>query len=244
MPTPVTPEILISEFKAIPAAMGLPAIEHPWFQGLITGELSEEQILLGELQHTRRGWVLQDVVRDILDKAVEEGDEEVIEVARANYEEEAGGSKPHGDLMFQFHEAAGISREEVEAVELTEGTKACIAMLREGVQEFTALGSLAMMTLPEWQNATVSAAVYPALKANKAFSDYAIETYQVHAEADVEHGDRQLELLAHKVIEDPALLDSIASCLAYGVETFNYNWDGQYQAATLNPSFHWSGTSA
>ncbi len=130
MSSPAIQEALVRRFKAVPEQMGLPAIKHPWFQGLIRGVLTEEQILRGEVQHTRRGWVLEEVVKDILDKAIAEGDEDTIAVARANYEEEAGGPKGHGDLMFQFHEAR-MTREEVLAVDLMPGTIACIAMLRE-----------------------------------------------------------------------------------------------------------------
>lgn len=228
---------LIVEFKTLPEQLGIPAIDHPWFQALINGQFTEEQILLGELQHTRRGWFLEKVVQRILDKALSEGDEEVIEVARANYEEEAGGPKPHGDLMFQFHEDRGMSKEDVEAVELMPGTLACMAMLGEGVQRFTALGSLAMMTLPEWQNAHVSAEVHSALKATTNFSDYAIDTYRVHAIADIDHGNNQLGLLARKLAADSSLGDHVFNCLVYGAEAFNHNWDGQYQAATNNPLF-------
>lgn len=241
MSASVDHDVIIEQFKAIPTEMGLPAIEHPWFQGLINGELDEYQILLGELQHTRRGWFLQGIVKDILDKAVYEGDEEVIEVARANYEEEAGGPKPHGDLMFQFHEDQGMNREEVEAVELMPGTSTCMDLLSIGVHTLTPLGCLAMMSLPEWQNAYVSAEVYPALQATKKFSEYAIETYKVHAVADIDHGNEQLDLLARKVQADPTIHDYVLECLQYGVHTFNYNWDGQYQAATNNPRFHWAG---
>ncbi len=98
------------------------------------------------------------------------------------------------------------------------------------------------MTLPEWQNAAVSAAVHPALTANTSFSDYEIDTYRVHAEADVEHGDRQLELLAHKAKDDISIRSMIVGCMAYGVQAFNHNWDGQYQAAVDNPYFRWPGT--
>lgn len=232
---------LIEEFQALPFRLGIPARRHPWFEGLISGEKTKEQIRLGELQHTQRGWFLERLTKDILGKALTEGDADVTEAARANYEEEAGGSKPHGDLMFQFHEELGFTKAQVKAVELMPGTLACMAMLGEGVRRFNALGSLAMMTLAEWQNASISAEVYPALQKRGEFSDYAIETYAVHAIADIEHGDNQFELLARKIEADPSQKSYLLNCMVYGARAFNYNWDGQEAAATNNPFYAWRG---
>lgn len=234
-------ELLVQEFMAVPTQIGIPFSEHPWFRGLIDGTLNEEQILRGELQHNLRGWFLEGINTGILDKAIAEGDEETIAIAQHNYDEEVGGEKPHGDLMFQFHEEQGMTREEVQATELMPGTLACMAMLAEGVRRFSAVGSIAMMTLPEWQNAAVSAQVHPALQANTSFSDYAIETYRVHAIADIEHGDTQLDFLARTVDADPSLKPDVIRCLIYGAYAFNHNWDGQYQAAIDDPFFQWKG---
>lgn len=232
-----TPAQLKEEFWR--HAEQIPTMQHPWFQGLINGELTDQQILAGEQQHYLRGRLNGKIFGAILEAATRESDEEVLAIAEANYQEEMGGPKTHGDLMFQFLEAHGMTQEEAAATEPMPGTMAAISMLTDSVRNMSALEGLAMMTLPERQNADVSAAVYEALK--DRYSDYAIATYKVHATVDVEHGDTQLDLLAHKVMADPSIKPQILRAIKFGLIAFKLEWDGHQQAATGNEYFHWAG---
>jgi len=235
-------ELLIEKFKAVAAP--IPAIEHPWFQGVITGQFSESQIVLGEQQHYLRGRLNHKIFDVILDKAIAEGDQEIIEVASDNHAEEVGGTKTHGDLMHQFLEVHGINKTQAAAVEPMPGTMAAISMLTDSIKDMPVLEAIAMMSLPELQNGPVSAAMYRALKDIYHFDDYAIETYSVHSEADVGHGDRQLSLLADKLTARPELKPEILRAMRFGVIAFNFEWDGHYQAATGQKHFHWTGIGA
>ncbi len=231
--------LLIEEFKAVAAS--LPAIEHPWFQGVINGEFTKQQLVAGEEQHYLRGRLNHKIFGAILAKATEEGDPDVIAVARDNHDEEVGGPVTHGDLMYQFLEAHGISRQQADNVEPMPGTAAAIAMLTENIGNMTALEAIAMMSLPELQNGPISAEIYKALRDVYHYADYAIETYSVHSEADVGHGEVQLGLLAAKVEEKPELKPSILRAMRYGVNAFNFEWDGHYQAVTGQEHYHWPG---
>jgi len=235
-------ELLVEEFKAVAAP--IPAIEHPWFQGVIKGRLTNEQLVLGEQQHYLRGRLNHKIFDTILAKATDSGDPDVIEVARANREEEVGGTVTHGDLMYQFLEAHGISKQQADNVEPMPGTAAAIAMLTENIGNMTALEAIAMLSLPELQNGPVSAEMYKALRDIYHYDDYAIETYSVHSEADVGHGEVQLGLLATKVEERPELKPSILRAMRYGINAFNFEWDGHYQAATGRQHYHWPGRPA
>lgn len=232
-------ELLIEEFKEVAAP--IPAIQHPWFRGVIGAEFTEEQLVLGEQQHYLRGRLNGVIFGVILRKAFESGDNAVIEVARANHDEEVGGAKTHGDLMYQFLEVHGMTKEEAAAIPPKPGTMAAISMLTKGIQSMTALEAIAMMSLPELQNAPASAAMYKTLSGKYGFSDYAIETYAVHSEADIGHGDIQLSLLADKVEADPSLKPSILRAMEFGVNAFNFEWDGHYQAVLGRDHFHWDG---
>lgn len=231
---------LLREFKA--TIGDLPAAEHPWFKGLVAGEFSVEQLVAGEQQHYLRGRLNHKIFGTILAQAQEEGDAEVIAVAQENYDEEIGGTKTHGDLMYQFLEEQGITKEQAAAVEPMPGTMAAISMLTKSIEDMTALEAIAMMSLPELQNGPISAAAHKALQKHYNFSDYAIETYSVHSEADIGHGEVQLALLAAKVEAQPELEQSILRAMRFGVVAFNFEWDGHYQALSGNEHFYWQGT--
>lgn len=222
-------------------AAPIPAMEHPWFQGVITGEFKPIQLVAGEEQHYLRGRLNGKIFGTILSKAIEEGDSDVITLARDNYEEEMGGPKTHGDLMFQFLESHGISRAQAGGVEPMPGTAAAISMLTKSINNMTALEAMAMLSLPELQNGPISAEMYRALRDIYRYDDYAIETYSVHSEADVGHGEAQLALLAAKVEETPELKPSILRAMRFGVNAFNFEWDGHFQAASNEPHYHWPG---
>lgn len=228
-----------AEFEQVGAT--LDAMQHPWFQGILTGELTREQILAGEQQHYLRGRLNGRIFGAILQAAFDGEDDEVVDFALANYAEEMEGPKEHGDLMLQFLESHGMTKDEAAVVEPTPGSLAAISMLTDSVQNMSALEGLAMMSLPERWNADISAAVYPVLRDHYGFSAYAIETYRVHAIIDVGHGDRQLDLLARKVYASPQLKPDILRAIKFGVVAFNYEWDGQYQAATGQEHYHWTG---
>jgi len=234
-------EALIEEFKAV--ADPIPAREHPWFQGVIAGEFTIEQLVLGEQQHYLRGRLNDRIFGPILRKAIDEGDPEVAEIAYDNFDEEVGGAKTHGDLMYQFLETHGITREQAAAVEPMPGTMAAIAMLTDSIHDMTALEAMAMMSLPELQNGPISAEMYKALREIYGFDHYTAETYSVHSEADIGHGEVQLALLADKVGETPELKPVVLRAMRFGVNAFNFEWDGHFQALSGDEHYHWKGVT-
>lgn len=231
-------EALIDEFKSLADP---PSIEHPWFQGIITGTYTEEQILAGEIQHYLRGRQNFKIFGLIAMNAKDENDEELIELTFANVKDEVFEGKPHDELMYQFMEERGISRLVAANAKPTSGTKEAIAMLTTFPRFKSALEGVAMMSLPEWQNATNSAAVYESFRNLYGFSEYSSVTYKVHSTVDIEHGDNQLELLAQRVMDEPDIKHRILRAMEYGVRSFNREWDGHHQAATGELDFHWRG---
>lgn len=234
---------LVAEFKRY--VQPTPALQHPWFQGIITHRFTRWQIIEGERQHYLRNRLNALAQSAIVMQATLEGEDDLIAAAVENFKEEVCGVKTHGDLMYQFLEDQGISKNAAVRTAPTPGLMAAVSMIIYRLQHLpTALERLAVWSLAEWENGGtdgVAAAVYRAYTGHYGFSPYAAETYKVHAVVDVDHGSEQLDLLAKKVIERPEIKDSIVAALKLGHAGFNYQWDGQYQAATGQKHFHWQG---
>src|ERR1051326_5061868 len=99
-------------------AREVPMIEHPWFKGIIDHRWTREQIVLGEVQHYLRVRTNPVYFSYILVNAMnEKARDGLIEVVMENFMEELAGPKSHVDIMFQFLDEAGISREDADAAE-------------------------------------------------------------------------------------------------------------------------------
>ncbi len=219
-------------------------VQHPWFQGIVNRTFNQKQIIQGELQHYLRVRRNAEIFGAIVSNASRENDYPALEVALANYRDEVLGAKKHDDLLYQFLEAQGIDRALADSVEPTPGTMAAISMLLHGTKNMSALEGIALMSLPEYQNGGdngVAAQVHKALTEWYRFSEYAAETFCVHAKEDVKHGERQISFLMERCSRDESLREKILRAARFGVVAFNYEWDGHYQAATGQLHTHWQG---
>ena len=221
----------------------LPMIQHPWFKGIIDHKLTKEQIIAGEFQHYLRVRRNAEIFGSIVINLANEGDYEALEIARSNYKDEMLGTKTHADLMFQFLEELGHDKAYADFVEPMPGTMAGIEMLTSGARNMSGLEGIAMLSLPEYQNGGVSGVasqVYNALTKYYGFSEYAAETFRVHALDDTAHGSNQIDLLVKKAGRKPEMQEKILRAARFGINAFNFEWDGNYQAAINRRSF-WMG---
>src|SRR5437764_10886507 len=172
--------------------------QHPWFDGIIKHRWSREQIILGEVQHYLRVRTNPIFFGYIAINAVQEKQYGLMEVVLDNFMEELGGERTHVDIMLQFLEEAGISREEADRADPAPGTMAAIEMIVGGCQRRTALEGLALLSFVEDQHGGpngCAAHVYRELTGHYGFSQRAAETYYIHAEQDEGHGQRQIEAI-------------------------------------------------
>ena len=237
---PVPPDMLIDELWAI--ARQAPMIEHPWFRGIIEHRWTREQIVLGEVQHYLRVRTNPIFFGYIAINAVQEKNYGLMEVVLDNFMEELGGERTHVDIMLQFLDEAGISREEADRADPAPGTLAAIEMITGGCQRRSALEGLSLLAFVEDQHGGangVAAHVYKEMIGYYGFSPRAAETYQLHAEQDEGHGGRQIEAIRQFATTDE-LQEKVRQAVQLGVSAFNFEWDGHVQAMTGRRE-HWSG---
>jgi pyrroloquinoline quinone (PQQ) biosynthesis protein C len=237
---PLAPDAFIAELWAY--ANQIPMIQHPWFRGIIEHRWTPEQIVQGEVQHYLRVRNNPIFFGYIAVNAVQEKQYGLMDVVLDNFMEELGGERTHVDIMLQFLEEAGISRDEADAADAAPGTMAAIEMIVGLCQRRSALEGLALLSFVEDQHGGtngVAAHVYTELTGYYGFSPRAAETYHIHAEQDEGHGGRQIEAIRRFATDDETQ-DKVRRAVQLGVSAFNFEWDGHVQSMTGRRE-HWEG---
>ncbi len=238
----MSPDELIAELWSY--AREVPMEQHPWFQGILRHRWTREEILLGEVQHYLRVRTNPIFFGYIAVNAVAEKQYGLMEAVLENFMEELSGPRSHVEIMLQFLEEGGISREEADRAEPAPGTMAAIEMIMGGCQRRSALEGVALLGFVESQHGGpdgVAAKVYRELTGYYGFSERAAATYQVHAEQDSGHGARQIEVIRRFAI-DRDTQEKVTRAVKLGVTAFTLEWDGHVQAITGQREF-WSGTA-
>lgn len=223
-------------------AQEAPMERHPWFQGILQHRWTRSQIILGEIQHYLRVRTNPIYFGYIAVNAVAEKRYGLMDVVLENFLEELSGPRTHVDIVLQFLEAGGINREEADQAEPAPGTLAAIEMIIGCCQRGSALEGLAMLAFVESQHGGpdgVAAKVYRELTGHYGFSSRAAETYRLHAEQDVGHGARQIEVV-RRYAGDPETRKKITRAVKLGITAFTLEWDGHVQAITGRREF-WPG---
>jgi pyrroloquinoline quinone (PQQ) biosynthesis protein C len=168
----------------------------------------------------------------------------VMETVLENFMEELGGKRTHVDIMLQFLEAGGISRQEADNAEPTPGTLAAIEMIIGCCQRRSALEGVAMLAFVESQlggAGKISEKVYRELTGFYGFSPRAAETYKLHAAQDEGHGRRQIDAI-RLLAKDQETQNKIRAAVKLGLTAFTLEWDGHVQAMTRKREF-WAGVA-
>ncbi len=239
---PLSPDEFVAELWGY--ANQVPMLQHPWFAGIVEHRWTREQIVLGEVQHYLRVRTNPIFFGYIAVNAVEEKRYGLMEVVLDNFMEELGGERTHVDIMLQFLEEAGISREEADRADPAPGTMAAIEMIVGGCQRRSALEGLAILTFPESQHGGpegVAAHVYRELTGYYGFSPRAAETYYIHAEQDEGHGGHQVDAIRQFATDDETQ-EKVRRAAQLGITAFNLEWDGHVQAMTGQREF-WPGVA-
>jgi pyrroloquinoline quinone (PQQ) biosynthesis protein C len=223
-------------------AAEVPMEQHPWFDGIIKHRWTREQIILGEVQHYLRVRTNPIFFGYMAVNAVSAKEYAVMDTVLENFMEELGGQRTHMDIMLQFLEEGGISREEADNAEPAPGTLAAIEMIIGCCQRRSALEGVAMLAFVESQlggAGKISEKVYRELTGHYGFSPRAAETYSLHAEEDEGHGSRQIDAIRQLAI-DEATQNKVRAAVKLGLTAFTLEWDGHVQAMTGKREF-WGG---
>jgi pyrroloquinoline quinone (PQQ) biosynthesis protein C len=236
------PDVFIAELWSYAAEV--PMEQHPWFDGIIKHRWTKEQIVLGEVQHYLRVRTNPIFFGHMAINAVSAKEYAVMETVLENFMEELGGKRTHMDIMLQFLEEGGISREEADNAEPAPGTLAAIEMIIGCCQRRSALEGVAMLAFVESQlggSGKISDKVYRELVGHYGFSPRAAETYKLHAAQDEGHGGRQIDAI-RLLATDHEKQDRVRAAVKLGLTAFTLEWDGHVQAMTGKREF-WSGVS-
>src|SRR3989441_5284214 len=220
-------------------AAEVPMEQHPWFDGIIKHRWTREQIIQGEVQHYLRVRTNPIFFGYMAVNAVAAKDYPLMETILENFMEELGGQRTHMDIMLQFLEEGGITREEADNAEPAPGTLAAIEMIIGCCQRRSALEGVAMLAFVESQLGgaeKVSDKVYRELTGYYGFSPHAAETYQLHAEQDEGHGQRQIDAV-RLLANDAETQEKVRAAVKLGLTAFTLESDGHVQAMTGKPEF-------
>jgi pyrroloquinoline quinone (PQQ) biosynthesis protein C len=225
-------------------AAEVPMEQHPWFAGILKHHWDREQIILGEVQHYLRVRTNPIFFGYIAVNAVSAKEYGVMDTVLENFMEELGGQRTHMDIMLQFLEEGGITREEADNAEPAPGTLAAIEMIIGCCQRRSALEGIAMLAFVESQLGGVgkiSENVYRELTGYYGFSPRAAETYKIHAAQDEGHGSRQIDAI-RLLATNNENQEKVRAAVKLGLTAFTLEWDGHVQAMTGKREF-WSGVS-
>jgi len=223
-------------------ARALDMKEHPWFKGVREHRWTREQIVRAEMQHYLRVRMNPVFFGYIVTSVVAERNYDLMPIVMENVMEELGGTKTHVDVMLQFLEEAGLTREQADGAEAAPGTLAAIEMIVGCCQRRSALEGIAMLSFVEAMHGGpdgAAAGMFEALTGHYGFSARAAATYELHAEQDTGHGDRQIEAI-RRFARDEATQDRVRAAVKLGLEAFNLEWDGHVQAMTGERAY-WRG---
>jgi len=184
-----------SEFRQrLEAAVGARhCADHPMTEKWAKGELGRNAMMGWAVEHYH--WISSMLSRApfyICAKAPQD----VILSEIANYNEEADPDHPHLDVVLKFAKANGADLEAVKrgrGLPTTESWAAFLNRVAKDEPWHCAIAALRIGT--ESQSPRLYSKVLPALRNDYKFPNDPIEHFWLHAEVDIEHGDRGFELL-------------------------------------------------
>ena len=217
--------------------------KHPLVSGHLATSLEPEQIILGEVQHYLRIRTNPIFFGYMAVNAVSDKNYELMQTILENFMEELGGERTHVDIMLQFLEEGGISREEADRAEPAPGTLAAIEMITGCCQRRSALEGVAMLAFVESQlggAGKVSEKVYRELTGHYG-SHRAAETYSLHAEEDEGHGTRQIDAI-RLLANDTETQDKVRAAVKSGLRCLHFRV-GRPRPGNDREREFWSGVT-
>lgn len=167
---------------------------HPIVEKWARGELKPETVA-GAI--TEIWYWISKLIPEVLFSIAAGAPQEVVEMELENYAEELDPSNPHPQLILRFAKACGVSEAQLSAGRGLPTTEAWLNFELRAAREQPWIASLAAVHVAsEAQEPALFNKLLPALRKHWKFSEHDLEFWWLHAEADIEHGGRAIDLLA------------------------------------------------
>jgi pyrroloquinoline-quinone synthase len=164
---------------------------HPMTEKWACGELSRNALMGWGVEHWH--WVSN--VYDATFYRCANAPRDVQAALLANWREETDPTRPHLPIVLKFAAANGADLEEVKRGRGLPTTEAWVAWQVYAAQQPGWIGGVASLVGTESQSPMLYSKVLPALREIYRFPEDAIEHFWLHAEVDVEHGERGFDVL-------------------------------------------------
>lgn len=183
------PSTFRDELKA--AILQRHCANHPMTDKWAHGELSRNALMGWGIEHWH--WVSN--VHDATFYRCAHAPRDVKMALLENWGEETDPKRPHLDIVLRFAAANGADIEQVKKGRGLPTTEAWVAWQVQVARENSWVAGVASLVGTESQSPMLYRKVLPALREIYQFPEDAIEHFWLHAEADVEHGDRGFDAL-------------------------------------------------
>ena len=167
---------------------------HPIVAKWERGELKPETIAgaITEIWY----WISR-LIPEVLFSIAAKSPQEVVEMELENYSEELNPSNPHPALILRFARACGVTEEQLRAGRGLPTTEAWLNWELAAARNQNWIASVAAIHIAsEAQEPILFNKFLPALREKYKFSEYDLEFWWIHAEADIQHGGRAIDILA------------------------------------------------
>ena len=166
---------------------------HPMTEKWAKGELGRRACMGWAVEHWH--WV-SNIVNEVSFNIAAHAPEDVVALELDNFHEETDPERSHQDIVLRFAQANGADIAKVKAGRGLPTTRSWVAFLKNVAKMepwYAAIAAIRIGT--ESQSPMLYSKVLPALREKYKYDEEAIEHFWLHAEVDIEHGDRGFEAL-------------------------------------------------
>ncbi len=166
---------------------------HPMTEKWAKGELGRSARMGWAVEHWH--WI-SNIVNEVSFNIAARAPEDVVALELDNFHEETDPERSHLDIVLRFAEANGADLAAVKAGRGLPTTRSWVAFLKNVAKTepwYAAVAAIRIGT--ESQSPMLYSKVLPALREKYKYDEEAIEHFWLHAEVDIEHGDRGFEAL-------------------------------------------------
>mgnify|MGYP001254180885 CR=1 FL=1 len=215
----------------------LPLMQHPVVQARIKGEYSLDQIRAIEIQHYYEARFFSTFVLNTIKNCNDDLD--ARKRMAENWLSEATG-EDHASLIVRLLEALDVPIGKALATDPTPGMAAWHHIEEQITNNSPFALGVASLWIGEPEYPPVAKALHRAYHEIYGLPLDAIVTYEVHADADVQHGDQEEGIVIAALEADPSLLPRMRRVCRDAWSGYIHSFDGYWQAATGQRVF-WAG---